>query len=102
MAAKANRKRADLQFGTRTRVRPNPVTGNQRPIGRRVYPFIFARGGKTNRPANVGQSRDAGRRIGGGHAAGKQRGETDDRVANAAQVETTSKHGEFSSFYFPG
>src|ERR1700682_5104837 len=49
-------------------------------------------GEKLTPPADVRQSRDAGGRICGGHAADEQRGEADDCMTKAAQVDATNDH----------
>ena len=100
LAAETQCKGAYLQLGARARVCPNAVASNQRPIRYREYPFIFARGRKTDRTADVRQSRDAGGRIGGGQPADEQRGQADDCTAKDAQVDATNDHGSFSSYLF--
>jgi hypothetical protein len=42
--AHANHRAADLDFGARTRIRPEAVAGGQRPVDRGLYPVILAGG----------------------------------------------------------
>ena len=73
--AQADCRRSDLQFGPRPCVGVEAVAGNERTIRLGDDPFVFARRCKAHRTLNVGEARDARRRIcdGVSHAKRKPR-----------------------------
>ena len=71
----ANHRAADLDFGPRTRIRPEAVAGGQRPIDRGLHPIVLAGGRETDRAGHVAETRDARRRIRAGPAAEGQDGD---------------------------
>ena len=71
----ANHRSADLDFGPRTRVRPEAVAGGQRPIDRGLDPIVLARGREADRAGRVAETRDARRRVRGCPAAAGRDGD---------------------------
>ena len=59
----ADHRRADLDLGARTRVRPEAVAGGHRPVDAGLHPVVLAGGRETDRAGHVAEARDARGRV---------------------------------------